>query len=303
MRHLLTLFDLTDDEVRAILDLAHDMKKAVLRGEREPRLLRKTIGMIFEKPSLRTRVSFEAGIRQMGGSAIFLGEDAGFGKREPIRDFSQVLSRFVDGIVCRAKSHDTVVQLAEHSCVPVINGLTDAYHPCQALADLLTIEEHFGSLKHQHVCYIGDANNVARSLVIACGRLHVPVTVVCPEQYRFDDPFIERMKLDCAHGDFQVVHDVQAGVSDATVVYTDVWASMGQEAEQAQREKDFAAFQVNEQAMRLADANAIFLHCLPAHRGLEVTAGVIDGPQSKVYDQAENRMHAQKAVMAWLMES
>ncbi len=301
MQHLLTLFDLSDIQVEEVLAIAGTIKAETKVGHREPRLLRKTIGLVFEKPSLRTRVSFEAGIRQLGGSALFLSDDVGFGKREPMKDFSEVLSRFVDAIVCRAKSHETVETLAKYSNCPIINGLTDSFHPCQALADLLTVKEHFGSLGNDRICYVGDANNVARSLVIACGKLRVPVTISCPKKYSFDDDFLARVKKEIPKLDLEIKEDPREAAQHAGVVYTDVWASMGQEAEQAEREKDFADYQVNADLMKEARPDAIFLHCLPAHRGLEVTSDVIDGPQSRVYEQAENRMHAQKGLLAWLI--
>lgn len=303
MRHVLSLFDLSKSELESVLDLSRSIKAKYRNGEREPLLPRKVIGMIFEKPSLRTRVSFETGIRHLGGSAIFLTEDVGWGKREPIEDFAQVLSRFVDAIVCRANSHTTVTELASYSVCPVINGLTDLYHPCQALADILTMYDRFGSkLSDRKITYVGDCNNVARSLVIACGKLEIPISIACPDDYQFDQTFHDELVEQIPDVQLEVTNDTSAAVKDASAVYTDVWASMGQEAEEAKRNRDFAAYQVNESIMANAASDAIFLHCLPAHRGLEVSPEVIDGDQSAVYEQAENRMHAQKGLMTWLLQ-
>lgn len=301
MRHVVSLIDLSSSDILEILQLSKDLKSKFEAGTREPILAGFVMALLFEKPSLRTRVSFETGIRHMGGSSLFLGNDVGFGKRESIEDFAQVLSSYTDVIVCRAKRHETVVQLASHSTCPVINGLTDYTHPCQALADLLTIREYAGSLDYQKVAYVGDANNVARSLVTACAKLGVPISVATPKGFEFDEPFLERLKVDVPDHALTLTHDAAVAVKDATAVYTDVWVSMGQEAEKAERLKKFADYQVNSKLMKLAAPQACFLHCLPAHRGEEVTAEVIDGPQSVVIQQAENRMHAQKGLMAWLL--
>jgi ornithine carbamoyltransferase len=264
-------------------------------------LARRVLALLFEKPSLRTRVSFETGMAHLGGSSLFLGSDVGYGKRESLADFSQVLSSYVDAIVFRAKSHRHVEALAQHASCPVINGLSDEAHPCQALADLFTMEELNGPLAGQKLAYVGDANNVARSLAIACGRLGVRLALAAPAGYEFDAPFLAQLKQVVPKLDLQQTADPVAAVRDANAVYTDVWASMGQEAEHAERAKALAAYQVNEQLMHRAPQGACFLHCLPARRGEEVTDGVMDGPQSAVVRQAANRMHVQKGLLVWLL--
>ena len=303
VRHVLTMDDLSSDEVREVLSLSADLKSKFNSGIREDLFPRRVMAMLFQKPSLRTRVSFETGIRHLGGASLFLGEDVGWGNRESIEDFAGVLSRYVDLIVVRAKLHDSVVQLAEHSQCPVINGLTDLSHPCQALADLLTVQESFGTLEGLKIAFVGDANNVSRSLGFACAKLGVNFALASPTGYEFDAEIWERMQAIPGAGQIVDTRDPAEAVDGAAAVYTDVWASMGQEAEQAQREADFSDFQVNSTLMQSAKDNAIFLHCLPAHRGLEVSAEVMDGPQSSVLQQAENRLHAQKGLMAWLLNT
>lgn len=303
VRHVLTMDDLSSDEVREVLALSADLKGKFSEGIREDLFPRRVMAMLFQKPSLRTRVSFETGIRHLGGSSLFLGEDVGWGNRESIEDFSGVLSRYVDLIVVRAKSHDSVVQLADYSQCPVINGLTDLSHPCQALADLLTVQESFGTLEGLKIAFVGDANNVSRSLGFACAKLGVDFALASPTGYEFEAEIWERMRATSGAGQLVDTRDPAEAVEGAAAVYTDVWASMGQEAEQAQREADFSDFQVDASLMQRAKDNAIFLHCLPAHRGLEVSAEVMDGPHSAVLQQAENRLHAQKGLMAWLLNS
>ena len=303
VRHVLTMDDLSSDEVREVLSLSADLKSKFNAGIREDLFPRRVMAMLFQKPSLRTRVSFETGIRHLGGASLFLGEDVGWGNRESIEDFSGVLSRYVDLIVVRAKSHDSVVQLADYSQCPVINGLTDLSHPCQALADLLTVQESFGTLEGLKIAFVGDANNVSRSLGFTCAKLGVDFALASPTGYEFDAEILERMQAIPGAGQIVDTRDPAEAVDGAAAVYTDVWASMGQEAEQAQREADFSDFQVNARLMQRAKDNAIFLHCLPAHRGLEVSAEVMDGPQSAVLQQAENRLHAQKGLMAWLLNT
>ena len=303
VRHVLTMDDLSSDEVREVLSLSADLKSKFNSGIREDLFPRRVMAMLFQKPSLRTRVSFETGIRHLGGASLFLGEDVGWGNRESIEDFAGVLSRYVDLIVVRAKLHDSVVQLAEHSQCPVINGLTDLSHPCQALADLLTVQESFGTLEGLKIAFVGDANNVSRSLGFACAKLGVDFALASPTGYEFDAEIWERMQAIPGAGQIVDTRDPAEAVDGAAAVYTDVWASMGQEAEQVQREADFSDFQVNSTLMQSAKDNAIFLHCLPAHRGLEVSAEVMDGPQSSVLQQAENRLHAQKGLMAWLLKT
>lgn len=303
VRHVLTMDDLSSDEVREVLSLSADLKSKFNAGIREDLFPRRVMAMLFQKPSLRTRVSFETGIRHLGGASLFLGEDVGWGNRESIEDFSGVLSRYVDLIVVRAKSHDSVVQLADYSQCPVINGLTDLSHPCQALADLLTVQESFGALEGLKIAFVGDANNVSRSLGFTCAKLGVDFALASPTGYEFDAEIWERMQAIPGAGDIVDTRDPAEAVDGAAAVYTDVWASMGQESEQAQREADFSGFQVNASLMQRAKDDAIFLHCLPAHRGLEVSAEVMDGPQSAVLQQAENRLHAQKGLMAWLLNA
>ena len=242
---------------------------------------------------------------QLGGGCLFLGQEAGWGVRESIKDFSSVLSEYVDVIACRSYSHQTLKELAQYCTVPVINALTDFCHPCQALADVKTIAEHVGGLNNlggQEVAYVGDANNVARSLAIACGKLDMRFTIACPEQHQFDTASLDVISNECDGFVVQQTTDARAAVENAIAIYTDVWASMGQEKEQQQREQDFAQYQVNEELLSVAAKDSIFLHCLPARRGQEVTDAVLDGPQSRVVAQAGNRMHAQKGLLMWLLK-
>lgn len=301
MRHLLTVADLSSVEIERIFSIAEDLKSKWERGLREPLLPGRVMGLIFEKPSLRTRCSFEAGMIHLGGGTMFLGSDVGFGSRESMADFGRVIGQFVDCIVVRAFKHSTVAELAQHCTAPVINGLTDLAHPCQALADLFTIKELFGLLHGRTVAFVGDGNNVSRSLAEACGMLGMKFVLACPKNYSFDDTFVAHLRQVTPDLEFDVVHDPKAAVRDATAIYTDVWTSMGQEAESERRKQDFAGFQVNAELMKAAPGDAVFMHCLPAHRGQEVTDDVIDGRQSVVVQQAGNRMHVQKAVLAWLL--
>jgi ornithine carbamoyltransferase len=301
MRHLVTLCDVNAAEVAQIFSITEDLKTKHTQGLREPLLPGRTLALLFEKQSLRTRVSFEAGITHLGGSSIMLGEDVGFGKRESIADFTRVLGEMVDVIVIRSKNHTTVEEVARHAGCSVINGLTDESHPCQALADLYTLREHFGKLAGLKLAWVGDGNNVARSLVRACSRTDVRLAVATPPGYELADDFVVEARRQFPNLDLVVTHDPAEAVRGADAVYTDVWASMGQEAERARRVKDFAAFQVNGTLMRHAPAEAIFMHCLPARRGEEVTDEVIDGPQSVVIAQAANRMHVQKGILVWLL--
>jgi len=300
-RNLVTLFDLDADEIKRILAISSELKQQLEAGERPALLQGRGMALLFEKPSLRTRVSFEMGIGQLGGNSLFLGDDVGWGSRETIEDFSRVLSQYVDVIVSRSKGHQKVVELANHAECSVINGLTDYCHPCQALADLLTLQEHQGSLEGQQLAYVGDANNVARSLAIICGKLGVDFLLAAPEAYQFEQEFLDQLGEELPNFKLQQTTDPQAAVEKAAVVYTDVWASMGQEAEMGARAKAFRPFQVNAQLMAVAPADACFLHCLPARRGEEVTDDVIDGAQSQVIRQAANRMHAQKGLLVWLL--
>ncbi len=301
MRHLLTLADISAAEIQRIFSITEDLKSKFGQGLREALLPGRVLALLFEKQSLRTRVSFEAGMAHLGGSSLMLGEDAGFGKRESIADFSRVLSEMVDIIVIRSKLHTTVEEFARHSSCSVINGLTDLAHPCQVLADLYTLREQFGQLEGLQITWVGDGNNVARSLVEGCGHLGVRLCVCTPPGYEFEPRFLKDAKQDFPQLNVTTTHDPRAAVRNTSVIYTDVWASMGQESEREQRKRDFAKYQVNAELMSLAPGEAVFLHCLPAHRGEEVTDEVIDSAQSVVVAQAANRMHVQKGVLVWLL--
>ncbi len=300
-RHLVTLGDLTSAEIERIFSITEDLKTKFVRGLREPLLPGRVMAMLFEKQSLRTRVSLESGMIHLGGSALFLGDDVGFGSRESIADFGHVLSQYVDVIVVRAKRHETVVALAEHCSAPVINGLTDYAHPCQAMADLFTIRELAGRLQGHTLAWIGDGNNVARSLALGCGKVGMRFVMATPDAYRFDGEFLGLLKREVPDLEMTVTADPAEAVRDAVAVYTDVWASMGQEDEQEKRRRDFRDYQVNAELMSRAQKGAVFMHCLPARRGEEVTDEVIDGPQSVVVQQAANRMHVQKGILTWLL--
>ena len=301
MGSLLSVSDIKDD-VKHILDLAGKIKA----GEIEEKPLKdKTLAMIFQKSSTRTRVSFDVGMYQLGGRAIFLSSnDLQMGRGEPIYDTAKVLSRFVDGIMIRAIKHSDVEELAEHADVPVISGLTDYEHPCQALADMLTVKEHLGDWVGKKICFVGDGNNVCNSLLLIAPLLGMDMSVACPKGYEPDEEILKTAGeyADENNTEITVTDDIGVALENVDVVYTDVWVSMGDEAEAAQREKDFAPFQVNSDLMGLANPGAIFMHCLPAIRGQEVTAEVIDGPQSVIFDEAENRMHAQMAVLYYYMK-
>ena len=301
MRHLLTLTDVTSAEISRIFAITEDLKTKYQAGIREPLLPGRVMALWFEKQSLRTRVSFQAGMTHLGGSSMMLGDDVGFGKRERVDDFSRVLSELVDIIVLRCKKHETVESLAEFSTCPVINGLTDKAHPCQALADLYTVRECVGKLAGVKMAWVGDANNVARSLALACGRTGVELAVASPAKYQFDGEFLKTLDRECPDLKLTLTEDPHEAVRGADAVYTDVWASMGQEKEQEQRRRDFADYQVNGPLMQSAPTEAIFMHCLPAKRGEEVTDEVIDSPNSVVVQQAGNRMHVQKGIVMWLL--
>ncbi len=300
MRHLITITDLTTAEIERIFAITSDIKTKYLQGVRETLLPGRVLALVFEKQSLRTRVSFEAGMTQLGGGSMFLGADVGFGTRESVPDFARTLSQYVDGIVIRANKHPMVVELAQHSTCPVINGLTDYSHPCQALADLYTVRELVGRLNGLTLAWVGDANNVCRSLVEACGLLGMKIVVASPPKYSFSKEEIARIKKDIPKIDLTTTHDPAEAVKGAVAVYTDVWASMGQESEIAERRKVFGPYQVNAALMKHAP-EAYFMHCLPAHRGEEVTDEVIDSKNSVVVQQAGNRMHVQKGIIAWLL--
>jgi len=296
VRHFLAISDFTRPELVALLELAAAMK----RGEYRQRPLEgKTLGMIFAKSSTRTRVSFEVGAFQLGGHALFLSaRDIQLGRGEPIRDTARVLSRYLDGIMIRTYDHADVEELARFASIPVINGLTDLLHPCQVLADLLTIRETLGGWEGKTVAWIGDGNNMANSWLNAAGTLGFELRLACPERYEPNEAILERNRRLTT---IVLTRDPAEAVQGAHAVNTDVWASMGQEEEQEERARAFQGYIVDEALMRRADRSAIFLHCLPAHRGEEVSEPVIEGPQSQVWNQAENRLHVQKALMATLM--
>jgi ornithine carbamoyltransferase len=292
----LAIPDFSAPELLALFDLAERMRAG--RYGKKP-LAGKTLAMIFMKASTRTRVSFEVGTYQLGGHALFLSpRDVQLGRGEPIADTARVLSRYVDGIMIRTFAHQDVEELARYADVPVINGLTDLLHPCQILADLLTVRQNFGTIDGKKVAWIGDGNNMANSWINAAYRLGFELTLACPEGYEPADHLLARAR---EKGKVTLVRDPKEAIAGAHVVNTDVWASMGQEDEQKKRERDFAGYTVDEKMMARAAKDSIFLHCLPAHRGEEVTADVIDGPRSRVWDEAENRLHIQKAIMAVLM--
>lgn len=301
MRHLLTLFDLTSDELKLILATASHLKAGLRQGKRPPILDRYTLALLFEKPSLRTRVSFETGMTQLGGNSLFLGEEVGWGKRESPSDFTKVLGQFVDAVACRAKSHERVEQLASFNAMPVINSLTNVSHPCQAIADVMTVQEQFGIVEGRHLVFVGDGNNVSRSLALACAMLEMRFTLACPAGYEFDQPWLDRIAARYPNSHVAQVSDPHAAIKDADAVYTDVWTSMGQEAESKIRREAFADYQLNVTLMASAPKTARVLHCLPAVRGEEITDEVIDGHQSDVIEQAGNRMHAQKALLVFLL--
>ena len=304
MKHLVSLADLSSQEIWQLLHTARDLKAAWKAGGNEPILAGKSLAMVFEKPSLRTRTSFEMAMVHLGGHALYLSPDEiGLGKRESVADVARVLSRYVDGIEARVYAHRTIEEFAAYATVPVINGLSDWTHPCQALGDALTLWEHKGAIEGQRLAFVGDGNNMANSLLFLGGKLGLHVTVASPPGYE-PHPAVLRLAREAAQAsgaELAITNDPVAAVECADVVYTDVWASMGQETEAEQRKVCFAPYQVNADLMSHAPSGALFMHCLPAHRGDEVTDEVADAPYSVIFDQAENRLHAQKAVLAILM--
>jgi ornithine carbamoyltransferase len=298
-RDFLDLGSLTAAELDGLLRLAVRLKAELKSGLEHPYLRGKTLAMIFQKPSLRTRITFETGMAQMGGHAIYLApQDIGIGERESVKDVARNLSRWVDLIMIRTFSQETCVELARESSVPVINGLTDLLHPCQLLADLLTLHERYGSLRKLKVAFVGDGFNLAQSWIEAAAMISIDLRIACPSGYEPDKSFVTRLRQ---NKNGLMTNDPVAAVSGADAIYTDTWTSMGQEREAAMRQRDFKDFQVNATLLKHAKPDAAVMHCLPAHRGQEITDEVIDGPQSVVLEQAENRLHAQKAVMLWLM--
>jgi ornithine carbamoyltransferase len=301
MRHFLDLLDLSTDEISHLLKETARLKKAHQKRKDNPSLLGRVVGLIFEKPSLRTRVSFQAAVAQLGAASVFMaGSEVGLGVRESVPDFARTLSQYVDAVVLRTFSHQTVVDFAAHSSCPVINGLSNYYHPCQALADLFTVQEVFGNVDGRTLVFVGDGNNVARSVAICCGKLGVRFILAAPSGYGFDEPFLQMYRR-AVGGELIQNGEPGHAVGEADVIYTDVWTSMGQEAEREERLRKFSGFQVNGDLMKRAPAHARVMHCLPAHRGEEVTSDVLDGERSVVFQQAGNRMHAQKALLQWLL--
>ena len=300
MKHLLKLLDLTAGEITELLDLADQLKADNKAGRAHPYLQGKTLGMIFEKSSTRTRVSFETGMYQLGGHALFLSSrDLQIGRGEPVEDTARVLSRYLDGIMIRTFAQEEVEALAQYGSIPIINGLTDFCHPCQVLADLQTVREHKGRLAGLNMCYIGDGNNMANSLIVGFLKMGCHVSIACPDAYQPDAQVLEFTRS--YPGMFLMTDKPMEAAKDADVIFTDVWASMGQEGEAEVRKQVFAGYQINADCLAVAKKDCIFLHCLPAHRGEEVTSEVIDGAHSVIFDEAENRLHAQKGVMALLM--
>jgi ornithine carbamoyltransferase len=301
---LICLADLSVDEIWQILNTAKRLKEAWRSGGNEPILSGKSLAMIFEKPSLRTRTSFEMAMVHLGGHALYLSpNEIGLGQRESVADVARVLSRYVDGIEARVFAHSSIEELAKYATVPVINGLSDFVHPCQALGDVLTLWEHKGQIQGQRLAFIGDGNNVANSLLFAGGKLGIHVTVASPRGYE-PHPAVIRLAREGARessAQMAVVNDPVQAVREADIVYTDVWTSMGQESEAQERQDRFTGYQVNKELLAYAKPDVLFMHCLPAHRGQEVTNEVADSPNSIIFDQAENRLHAQKAVLAILM--
>ncbi len=296
MKHLLKLLDLTPEEIFSILDLAQDLKAKQKAGIPHRLLEGKTLGMIFQKSSTRTRVSFEVGMYQLGGSALFLSNrDLQIGRGEPVEDTARVLSRYLDGIMIRTFAQEEVETLARVGSIPIINGLTDFCHPCQVLADLLTIREHKGELKGLKLAFIGDGNNMANSLIVGCLKAGMKISCACPKDYEPDEKVLEFAKQ--YPGMFCLTQSPMEAARDADVVYTDVWASMGQESEQKVREKAFKGYQVNAELMAVTHEGCMVQHCLPAHRGEEITAEVFEAHANELFDEAENRLHAQKAVL------
>lgn len=299
MKHLLKLMDLSEAEITEILNLADQLKYEKKNGIKHHILEGKTLGLIFEKSSTRTRVSFEVGMFDLGGSALFLSSrDLQIGRGEPVEDTARVLSRYLDGIMIRTFAQSEVESLAEYGSIPIINGLTDYCHPCQVLADLMTIREHKGIIKGNKLCYIGDGNNMTNSLIVGGIKMGMTVSVACPAGY---EPDADIMAWASKTGRFTCTDNVLEAAKDADVLYTDVWASMGQESEAEERKKIFKGYQINSEVMSVANKDAMVLHCLPAHREEEITSEVFEAHADEIFDEAENRLHAQKAVLVMCM--
>jgi len=298
-RDFLTLSDLSSGEIQRLLKRAGELKSG--KDVNKCPLIGKSIGLLFEKSSTRTRVSLDVGIYQLGGQAIYMNpKEIQIGRGETIHDTAKVLSRYLHAVIIRTYSHETLVEFASHSSIPVINGLSDLHHPCQALGDLMTIAEKRGRLKGVRLAYVGDGNNVANSLIEAAAMTGINLSVACPKGYEPASDVLKKARTS-AKGDITVVNDPKQAVKDAEVIYTDVWVSMGQEKEAAKKRERFRNYQVNRRLLSYADKNVIVMHCMPAHRGEEIAGEIIDGPQSAVFDQAENRLHTQKALLEFLL--
>lgn len=303
MRHLNSLLDMSPAEVEWIFEVAHELKARSLKGDRPQILKGMILTQVFEKPSLRTRLSFDSAMMQLGGNSLFLtAQEAGIGGREAVKDVARVVGGYSDVIALRTFSQKLIDNFIEFSGKPIINGLSDERHPCQALTDVFTMRETFGDVKGQKIAFIGDGNNVANSLAIAAALSGVAMSVCAPEGYRLEEDFLKKLKKKYPTSNITQTDDFKAALKDASVVYTDVWTSMGQEAEESQRRTVFGPFQVNAKLMKMAPKTARFMHCLPAKRGLEVTDDIIDGPQSIAFEQAENRMHLAKGLILWVLE-
>jgi ornithine carbamoyltransferase len=302
MKDFLSIIDCSREQLNELLEISARLKELYKRGGNDPCLANKTLVMLFEKPSLRTRISFQVAMTDLSGNGVYVKPEdiGGIGKREPVKDMARVLSRYVRGIMARTFEHSTVTELAEYATVPVINALTDWSHPCQAMADVLTIQEHCGRIEDVKIAYVGDGNNVARSLGFASARLGMKLIVASPAGYELDAETIDRANQVSAES-VEQTNDPVAAVSSADIIYTDTWVSMGQEDEKQKRREDFAGFQVNAELLKSAPANAKIMHCLPAYRGFEITDKVTESPNSIMFDQAENRLHFQRALLKKLM--
>ncbi|MFQ5957465.1 MAG: ornithine carbamoyltransferase [Candidatus Brocadiales bacterium] len=301
-KHLITIADLSLDDIEKIFSMTRELKSLGAGQEMVKPLDGKTLALVFEKSSLRTRVSFEAAMRQLGGDSIYLSrQDVDLGHRESVRDVAMTLSRYVSAIALRTYAHETVVEMAKNSTVPVINALSDCYHPCQALTDLYTIMEKRGTLEGVKASFVGDGNNVARSLALLCARLGVALNIASPRGYELDKEFLDKVKTLTKGNSLTVSNNPREAVKGTDVIYTDTWVSMGQEAEAEKRRRDFEGYCVDTALVALAKKDVLIMHCMPAHRGEEITGEVLDGPNSIVYDQAENRMHVQKAILKLLL--
>ncbi|MDO8125692.1 MAG: ornithine carbamoyltransferase [Candidatus Brocadiales bacterium] len=303
-KHLITVADLSLNDIDSIFKMANEMKSSLAGGKVTRSLEGKTLALVFEKSSLRTRVSFDVAMRQLGGGSIYLSrQDIDLGHRESVRDVAMTLSRYVDAIALRTFAHETVLEMAKNSCIPVINALSDRYHPCQALTDLYTVKEKRGTLKGLKVSFVGDGNNVARSLALLCARLGVAFSIASPNGYGLDKEFLDEIKVLIKVNLPTLSDNPKKAVKGADVIYTDTWVSMGQEVETEKRRRDFKGYCVDAALVALAKKDVLVMHCLPAHRDEEITSEVLDGPNSIVYDQAENRLHVQKAVLKLLLLS